>query len=323
MNYQININQYAGEKYFPELDIIDLAVYDYISKFYPVAEKYTDNNGIWFWISHSKVIDDMPKLKIKSKSGILKRINNLVDNEILERHPNSKTLGRSYYKVGKKWMLLTKVDTYGRKYAGTTDESPQVPTDESTQDHYTNLDHITKDPSIRSDEKEFSSPEPEILEEYSGEKKEKETLFDISTKPQEKKQRKNSGKKKEPTLTHKMRQAFESYYEAEKEEKYYYMAKDGTALKGIISKLTSTIRNKHGSDYNPLDGEMVKSWEYILTNLKSSNIWVYNNLDISKINSQYNQIIANIKSGNNGQTRNGKGATNEEVAEILKKYDIM
>lgn len=186
-----------------------------------------------------------------------------------------------------------------------------------------NSNTINNTDSLRSDEKEFSSYEPEIIEEDSEEKKEKETFFDVPAKPQEEKQRKNSAKKKEPTLTHKMRQAFESYYEAKKKKKYYYTAKDGRALKEIISKLTYTIRNKYGRDYNPLDGEMVKSWEYMLTNLKSSNIWVYNNLDISKINSQYNQIIANIKSGNNGQTRNGNGATNEEVAEILKKYDII
>ena len=177
--------------------------------------------------------------------------------------------------------------------------------------------------NIRSDEKEFSSPEYEILEEDSEEKKEEETFFDVPTKPQEEKQRKNSAKKKEPTLTHKMRQAFESYYEAEKEEKYYYTAKDGANLSQISKKIKHSIRQRHGTNYAPSDSEMIESWNFILAKLKSNHNWVYSNLNIPNINSQYNQIIANIKSGSNGQTRNGKGATNEEVAEILRKHNII
>lgn len=298
MNYAININQYAGEKYFPELDIIDLAVYDYISKFYPMSEKYTDALGIWFWISHSKVIQDMPKLKIKSKSGILKRINNLVDSGIIDRHPNSKVLGRSYYKIGDNFDLLTKVDPYGRKYAGTTDESTQVPTDESTQDHYTKEDHNT---SIIIDEFENSSLQNT------------DTLS--QPKQQEEKKTKSSAKnKKEPTLTHMMRETFESFYLEEKKEPYYYTAKDASNLKNIKNKLLASIKHKHGG-IEPEEKEINYAWLFVLGKIRDSDPWIYDNLSIPNINSKYNEIISKIKNGK--KARNTKGATYDDIAHIL------
>jgi hypothetical protein len=145
MNYTIEINQLAGETYFPELDIIDLAIYDYLLKFYPSAEKYNDSLGTWIWISHNKLILDMPKLKIKSKAGIIKRINNLIDSEIIIRHPNSINLNRSYYKIGPKWDLLIKFIPPQQKSRGHNNENQEVPNNENQENNNTNIDHNTKD----------------------------------------------------------------------------------------------------------------------------------------------------------------------------------
>lgn len=145
MNYNILINQFAGEKYFPTLDIIDLAIFDYLKNFYPTSNKYSDTLGVWFWVSHTKLIKDMPKLKIKSKAGIIKRINNLIDYSIIERHPNSKNLGKSYYKIGSKWDLLIKDDTSQQELLGGVDENKEVPNNENQDNNSTIEDPCTKD----------------------------------------------------------------------------------------------------------------------------------------------------------------------------------
>jgi len=153
MNYFININQIASETYFPKLDIIDLAIFDYICNFYPSSDKYTDNDGIWFWISHTKVINDMPILKIKTKTGIINRINNLINYKILERHPKSKELGKSYYKTGINWNMLikidnylsTKIDTSQRKLRAPLNENCEGPLNENCEYYNTNIYPNTND----------------------------------------------------------------------------------------------------------------------------------------------------------------------------------
>jgi uncharacterized phage protein (TIGR02220 family) len=145
MNYTITINQYAGEIHFPELDIIDLAIFDYISRFYASADKFNDISGIWIWISHKKIIQDMPKLKINSKAGIIRRINNLVDCEILERHPESQQLSKSYYRIGKNWGLLTKIDPSQSKSTGAINENQEAPLDENQDNPNTNINPNTND----------------------------------------------------------------------------------------------------------------------------------------------------------------------------------
>lgn len=146
MNYTITINQFAGEKYFPDLDIIDLAIFDYLQKFYPSADKFNDIHGIWFWVSHKKIIEDMPKLKINSKAGIIRRINNLVDCDILERHPESQQLSKSYYRIGENWNLLIKIDTSQSKSTGGINENQEPPLDENQDNPNTNINPNTNDP---------------------------------------------------------------------------------------------------------------------------------------------------------------------------------
>lgn len=166
MNYTIEINQFAGEKHFPDLDIIDLAIFDYIRKFYPSTEKYTDTLGVWFWISHKKIIDDMPKLKIKSKAGIIKRVNNLIDVGIIDRHPNIKNIGRSYYKVGAKWDLLTKFTPSQQESTPPINENQEGGINENQEDYNTIIDNNTNDSIInwRNDFEKYKSDLREVYE---------------------------------------------------------------------------------------------------------------------------------------------------------------
>lgn len=130
MNYSIVINQVAAVQNFPELDIIDMAILDYVRQFFPAAEKYNDVLGQWFWISHKKIIEDMPLLKIKTKSPIIKRINNLVAVGLLKRHPDVSFLSKSYYQFGDNWELLT-------KYNPNPKDTPDVSNYEGVVSHNT------------------------------------------------------------------------------------------------------------------------------------------------------------------------------------------
>jgi len=78
MKYNININQLVLSK--TSLDLIDSAILDYIivicnSKSKAVSNKRKkDELGDWTWINFNKLIQDMPLLRIKSKSTISERI---------------------------------------------------------------------------------------------------------------------------------------------------------------------------------------------------------------------------------------------------------
>ncbi len=107
MNYTILINQHAAINNFPQLDIVDMAIFDFIRNFYPNAEKQIDDQGIWFWLHHKKIIEDIPLIKLTTRQSVIRRINNLVECNIIERHPdNGSSGGRSFFKPGVNWGVL-------------------------------------------------------------------------------------------------------------------------------------------------------------------------------------------------------------------------
>jgi hypothetical protein len=148
MNYSININQVAAVTHFPNLDIIDVAIFDCIMRFQGKCEKYSDALGIWFWISHKKIQNDLPILNIKSKQALINRINKLIDSGILERHPSHKMLSRSYYRAGEKWDLLIKMDTSQPNFSAPPENDGEAPPKNDGEDHNTILDPNTIDPNL-------------------------------------------------------------------------------------------------------------------------------------------------------------------------------
>ena len=86
------------------------------------------------------------------------------------------------------------------------------------------------------------------------------------------------------TLHAQMRVEFEKHYLNVKGLEYYWTAKDGNALKQIITKL-----KKSGGD----DDKILEGWYIILKN--NPDKWVNEHLSIPLINSKYNEIVAQIK----------------------------
>jgi len=129
--YSISINQFSAVKNGFELDIIDCALFDYIKDFIasPNIPKTIDNSKTYVLLKWDKIINDMPLLGIKSKNGIIKRLNILIKNQLIERHEDNMTKGQSLFCIGERYddMIFFKELPFGYKppYHETDDTLPQ------------------------------------------------------------------------------------------------------------------------------------------------------------------------------------------------------
>ena len=108
MKFNININQKAAVDNGFDIDVIDLAIFDFIKDFggSHACSKIQTNKGLYFWIAHKKIIEQLPLIKIKTSQGIIKRIENLINCGLLEKHPNCEHYGKSLYRFGKNYDLM-------------------------------------------------------------------------------------------------------------------------------------------------------------------------------------------------------------------------
>ena len=104
------------------------------------------------------------------------------------------------------------------------------------------------------------------------------------------------------TLHAPMRAEFESHYLETKGLEYYWTAKDGNALKQIITKL----KKSGGGDQQILEG-----WYIILKH--NPDKWINDRLSVSLINSKYNEIIAQIKNSPKSKIQQFKDAYRESI----------
>lgn len=108
MKFSISINQKAAIDSGLSLDIVDLAIFDFIKDFVltGACRKVVDEYGEWFWISNKIIIEQMPVLGITTEKGMRKHINNLCSEGVLERHPDCVSAKKSLYKLGNKFEGL-------------------------------------------------------------------------------------------------------------------------------------------------------------------------------------------------------------------------
>lgn len=105
--------------------------------------------------------------------------------------------------------------------------------------------------------------------------------------------------KKKSSLHKDLIEMFCQYYKSEKGIKYEFQnAKDGIAIKGLISKIKRQFKNKHGQD--PTEQEILNSFSWLIKNVTE---WVYNNFTLANINGQFNQIVDFAKNGNSKKNK--------------------
>lgn len=186
MKYTILINQYAAVTNGLNLDLIDLAIFDFIKDFANSAScvKMQTPEGVYFWISHKLVLEAMPLLNIKTKQGLIKRIDNLINAGILRKHPNCDRYRQTLYAFGENYDLLafanmdlqptTKVDNPQQKFMATPNESLGITPNESLGYNINNTDNTNNDNNI-APQIDFAAPVP--VKEQPEESKDKKTLF--------------------------------------------------------------------------------------------------------------------------------------------------
>lgn len=144
MQYTITIRQLAVVMAGLNLDIVDMAIFDFIKDYAhsPKCMKIQTEGGQYFWVAHTRIIEELPILGISTGAGIIKRINKLIDAELLERHPNCDMMKKTFYRFGKNYDKMCFIDLNKSNEATTTVEgNPQqtfrVTPNESLGNQYT------------------------------------------------------------------------------------------------------------------------------------------------------------------------------------------
>ena len=153
-------------------------------------------------------------------------------------------------------------------------------------------------------EKENLSPIPPIKEK----EKEKERCLNRQLCSNEHfpvRERKKAVKEYSPC--HKGRQIFEAFYLELYGEPYYWQAKDAKAMNSILKKIS--YARSHRAVPLPVDVDsLLKAWEEFLRRIDKD--WIMNNFSVNKIDSQYNEIISEIKN-HQSNANNGKNFRKE------------
>jgi len=125
MKYNITINQLAVVNLKLDLDFTDMAIFDFIKDFslVPSCVKMQTPEGEYFWISHQLIIGELPLLGIKTKQGVIKRVDKLIQAKILVKHPNCSHYGRTLYQFGENFEKLCFVNSPKQELRGAPNES--------------------------------------------------------------------------------------------------------------------------------------------------------------------------------------------------------
>ena len=106
---------------------------------------------------------------------------------------------------------------------------------------------------------------------------------------------------KTPSLQHRCRLFFESAYEQKKGVKYYYAAKDASALKQILGKIKFLMPQEEQNDEQKIEDNFQAFINTILFTNQLHNTWIIDNLSLSLINSKFNEIYSQLTHGTTKQ----------------------
>ena len=113
MEFNLNVNQKAliesagDTPVNANIAFIITFIFRWVNK--PSTQTIEEDNVIYYWVSHSLLIKEMPILGIKSKKGIAKILDRLVHSDWLIKYPKSQSICMSYYGLG------TRFDTFLQK----------------------------------------------------------------------------------------------------------------------------------------------------------------------------------------------------------------
>lgn len=143
MQYSIKIDQLAVMNAGLDVDVVDMTIFDFIQHYAHSDKcmKLQTENGTYYWVSHTIIIQQLPILGISTGAGIVKRINKLIDAGLLERHPNCDMMRKTFYKFGPNYYRINfTTDNESLQpttnVGGSPNESFRTSPNESFRNHY-------------------------------------------------------------------------------------------------------------------------------------------------------------------------------------------
>lgn len=102
MQFTININQKALLDIDESLDLKDATILDFVSKVRgnPNFETKIFNQKEYFWLAYSKIIEELPLLKIKNKESLSRRLKKFIELDLVEIHIDQVNGNKVYWRAG-------------------------------------------------------------------------------------------------------------------------------------------------------------------------------------------------------------------------------
>nr|DAI40415.1 MAG TPA: Transcriptional regulator PadR-like family [Caudoviricetes sp.] len=292
MQFTINIDQRSVVENGWGLSFDDMAIFDFMSKFIlgGALLKQSTPKGDFYWVSFSKIREELPMLSGNSDSSIKRHIANLIrvgliekcDEEIsIRRHLSLYRLGEAYHKYWRRdtppnldgnpskneRVTPSNLDDTPPNLDGNPSKNERVTPSKMNGNHNTsilyNQNHISPNGGLSAsalDSKEEKNENPK-------------------TKP-----------KKEPTIITKARNIFEPYFEKKTGEKYYWKVVDAVQMKRLINQLKFSRASR---DLPTTDDDLLSALQVFLDKINDN--WMLANLSVSNISSKYNELVAQAR----------------------------
>ena len=270
MQFTINIDQRSVVENGWGLSFDDMAIFDFMSKFIlgGALLKQSTPKGDFYWVSFSKIREELPMLSGNSDSSIKRHIANLIRVGLIEKCDEEISIRRhlSLYRLGEAYHKYWRRDTLPN-LDGNPSKNERITPSKMNGNHNTsilyNQNHISPNGGLSAsalDSKEEKNENPK-------------------TKP-----------KKEPTIITKARNIFEPYFEKKTGEKYYWKVVDAVQMKRLINQLKFSRASR---DLPTTDDDLLSALQVFLDKINDN--WMLANLSVSNISSKYNELVAQAR----------------------------
>lgn len=282
MQYTININQRSVIENGWNLSFDDMAVFSFMKNFIleGALSKHVIHGKDYFWISFSKIREELPMLSGNSDSSIRRHISNLVRVGLIEKCDDEISIKNriSLYRLGKSFS----------KYWHSVNPSKNDDTPPNLEGNPSKNERVTP-PNLEGNNN------TSILDyQYQNISPNGGLSASALVLQEDKKEKTKTKSKKEPTIVTQGRYIFEAYFEKKTGEKYYWKAADGAQMKRLLNQLKFSRENR---GLTISDKDLIDALQVFLD--KITDNWMLANLSVPNISSKYNELVA--------QARKGKG----------------
>lgn len=278
MQYTITINQRSVIENGWNLSFDDMAVFSFMKNFIleGALSKHVIHGKDYFWISFSKIREELPMLSGNSDSSIRRHISNLVRVGLIERCDDEISIKNriSLYRLGKAFPKY-----WHGVYPSKNDDTPP------------NLEcYPSKNERVTPPNLEGNNNTSILDYQYQNISPNGGLSASALVLQEEKKEKTKTKSKKEPTIVTKARNIFEPFFEKKTGEKYYWKAADGAQMKRLISQLKFSRESR---DLPTTDDDLLAALQVFLDKINDN--WMLANLSVHNISSKYNELVAQAR----------------------------